>query len=130
MLVDEADLPLVSDYAWSKNVEDGYARAYVRGSKPHAWAFLHILLMRPEGGLTVDHINRDRLDNRRANLRNVTQAVNNENKDFNWARSGEKCVTAHPDGRFSVRVGKQYVGRFPTCTAAVEARDTFLRGRP
>jgi hypothetical protein len=42
--------------------------------------YMHRQLMSPPAGLVVDHRNCDSLDNRRANLRVVTQAVNMRNR--------------------------------------------------
>jgi hypothetical protein len=42
--------------------------------------YLHRQIMAPPAGLVVDHLNCDSLDNRRANLRVVTQAVNMRNR--------------------------------------------------
>lgn len=70
-LVDDADFELVSKYSWSLFVS-GYAGACVKGET----TLLHRLLMKPRKGLQVDHINGDRLDNRRINLRTCTPAQN------------------------------------------------------
>lgn len=58
---------------------DGYAIACVDGRN----IYLHHMLMgeKPRsGGLVVDHVNHDTLDNRRANLRAVTQRENCANR--------------------------------------------------
>lgn len=59
---------------------DGYGRLYHRGraymTHRVAWALHHNKW--PEH--TIDHINRNSLDNRIENLRDVTQAINNSNK--------------------------------------------------
>ena len=67
-LVDAADVPLLAGYRWA--LSGGYARAH-RGD---AVLWMHRLLC-PSDGL-VDHINGDKLDNRRANLRPATARQN------------------------------------------------------
>lgn len=58
--------------------ENGYNVAYiiVNGKQKS----LHRIIMNTPDHLTVDHRNRDSLDNRRVNLRNVTTEINNRNK--------------------------------------------------
>ena len=52
---------------------DGYPMTFVKGKlvKLH-----HLVLGKPENGLVTDHINRNKLDNRKENLRFVTQREN------------------------------------------------------
>lgn len=52
---------------------DGYPMTYISGAlvKLH-----HFVVGKPPKGLVTDHINRDRLDNRKSNLRFVTQREN------------------------------------------------------
>lgn len=62
-------------YTWVKH-NAGYAKACIKGKE----VFLHHVLMPTKGKETVDHINGDRLDNRRSNLRVCSQGQNNLNK--------------------------------------------------
>lgn len=74
ILIDEADRELVTQFTW-----------YVLLCTPLTYARtchglqVHRLLMDPLPGLVVDHVNHDGLDNRRSNLRVVTQSLNNAN---------------------------------------------------
>lgn len=54
---------------------------------------LHRYIMNPPKGLQVDHINRDKLDNRKSNLRIVTHQENHFNMPLNRNnKSGHKGV--------------------------------------
>ena len=69
-IVDDEDLSLVSMTTWNYHPQ-GYA---VRSGKR-----LHRVIMNAPDGIGVDHINGDRLDNRKCNLRLATQTQNNRN---------------------------------------------------
>lgn len=63
-------------YKWNKS-DTGYARALIDGK----WHKLHRLVMGAPKGLQVDHINGDRLDNRKNNLRICDNGQNARNRD-------------------------------------------------
>jgi len=56
-----------------------YSNHYVNGKRKHI--SLHRLILGDPKGLVVDHINGDTLDNRKSNLRAVTQAANTQNRN-------------------------------------------------
>lgn len=76
--VDVADLPLVSVHSWHRGVslETPYASSRIEGKT----VYMHRLIMGAQKGETVDHINHDTVDNRRLNLRLLSNAENAQNR--------------------------------------------------
>lgn len=84
--IDLADVERVKQCAWSKAT-----KGYVYCNKLKV--YLHVFLLGKKDGLQIDHINRDRLDNRKSNLRRVTQGQNSRNSKIHIDnRSGYKGV--------------------------------------
>lgn len=77
-LVDAQDVSLVAGYHWYL-VNSGYAFAQCGDGKRIGMHRL-ILGLADDDGRVGDHINRDKLDNRRCNLRAVTYAENNRRR--------------------------------------------------
>lgn len=138
-LIDAADWPLVSPYTWRLD-RAGRARCWAYDENGRVLIFMHRLIAglparRGRHGAEVDHVNRDRLDNRRGNLRIVPHAANVQNcTEYRGSRSSYRGVDWHR-GRWRARVqvnGKSVeVGHFPTEeTAAEAARDARLRLLP
>ncbi|MGL5766294.1 MAG: HNH endonuclease [Sarcina sp.] len=73
ILVDNDDFKIVSKYCWYISTK-GYV--YSRKNKQHI--AMHRILMSP-GILQVDHINRNKSDNRKCNLRLLTNQQNQYN---------------------------------------------------
>ena len=72
--VDDEDFALASSMKWHIDI-GGYAVR--KGPRPRmAVIFLHRLINKTPDGLFTDHINGDKLDNRRANLRTVNKSQN------------------------------------------------------
>ena len=69
---------LLYENVWSDS--GGYAKRYKErfdGVKRHRWVeYLHKIILNTGRGQVVDHINQDRSDNRRSNLRVVSKAIN------------------------------------------------------
>jgi hypothetical protein len=75
-LIDKEDREIVGRYKWCLSGAGYASRSKGNGENSTK---LHRFLMRPPKGMVVDHINRDRLDNRKANLRIVTPQENAAN---------------------------------------------------
>lgn len=81
-IIDTADIPKVSERWWHKN-RRGYVVSSKRNQKPCAIC-LHEYLLNPQGmpNVIIDHINRNKADCRRSNLRFVTPQQNSMNKSL------------------------------------------------
>ena len=79
VLVSDKDWFTLCQVSWTESSQ-GYAVRY-EGTKKRKVILMHreILGCGP-GGPEVDHINRDKLDNRRINLRKVTRSENSHNR--------------------------------------------------
>lgn len=80
--------------------------------------------------LQVDHVNRDKLDNRKKNLRLVTAGQNNLNKGLQRNNtSGNKGVHYHKENkRWVAYIGKSprvYMGSYSTSREAQYVYDTW-----
>ena len=79
-LIDDDDFELVMQYKWFYRTK-GYAwRLQRKGEpKPRSQQSMHRLIMGCPEGYHIDHINGDKLDNRRSNLRTCTRQQNASN---------------------------------------------------
>jgi hypothetical protein len=100
-LLDSADIPRVARYVWSIKGR-GYMTALVQQKE----RFLHnYLLENYETGLYVDHINRDKLDNRRSNFRLCSMQQNSFNQGIpSTNSSGIKGAQQQKSGRWNARI--------------------------
>jgi hypothetical protein len=98
-IVDDKDYDFLNQYSWY--YAHGYAvRTIYSSGKPYQLR-MHRLLANTPDGLDTDHINGDRLDNRRVNLRPATRSQNVANtfvqkqnksgyKGVSWKKSNNK----------------------------------------
>lgn len=88
--LDKADWPLVKDIKWSVN-NSGYASG--RDKRTGKTVFMHHIICPPLPGELTDHIDGDKRNNRRGNLRSVTRSVNIARQPHNCRNtSGRKGV--------------------------------------
>ncbi|MDR5802146.1 HNH endonuclease [Caballeronia sp. LZ001] len=119
--VDDADFEELSVFTWSISSR-GYARRNVRSNRKNGVEYMHRRLMwlTPGGKVEVDHINGDRLDNRRENMRLCTRQQNLWNRGrLSTNTSGFKGVTRASYGsRWVAQIdahGKHYyIGTYDT----------------
>ncbi|MEO8611310.1 MAG: HNH endonuclease [Chloroflexota bacterium] len=129
-LIDDQDLNLVTGYHWRLNAS-GYVVASVKQDKDWRPICLHRLLLGTKPGYQVDHINHDKLDNRRQNLRWVTPQQNTRNRRLlKSSRTGFIGVSQHGN-RFhaylKVNNRNKFLGSYETAETAALVRDAYAR---
>lgn len=137
-VVDLEDAADLSRWTWHMNAS-GYAQRSVKrrseGYRCNISMHRQILGLSPGDGTEVDHINRDRLDNRRSNLRVVPKWGNRQNVTGGRGTSKYRGVCLHaPSGKWVAYVGaggrKHNLGYFSTeeeaARVAQEGRQRLL----
>lgn len=138
-LVDKEDVQVLSSYKWCamKN------RSGAWGAVTHKWQsasrsakriHMHRLIMACPDGMVVDHINGNRLDNRKANLRICTVEENNRNrKKHNGGTSRYKgvCRKVENSNSWTVYIAARgrsfYLGSYSTEKEAALVYDRAAR---
>lgn len=119
--VDDEDYWLMQQYMWSINTG-----GYVYCKK--LTKYLHQIINHTPKGYHTDHINRDKLDNRRCNLRTATVSENILNSSISKNnKSGYNGVDYRVKaGSWRARITKNrkeiLIGHFNTREEAIEAR--------
>lgn len=104
-LVDADDYARFSTYRWRLNSK-GYAIRSFRLEGKEVVIALHRAIMQPPSDLVVDHIDHDKLNNTRANLRLITQQQNLMNRRlFRNNKTGFKGVI-YQHGKWHTRIEK------------------------
>ena len=125
ILADASDYELLAPYSWCVSAQ-GYAVARIGGKVVKMNR--HLLGLRVGDGRIVDHRNRDRLDNRRRNLRICSIKENHRNVSTSKNNKvGQLGVRMTKGGRYNVRIVadgvEHHIGNYETLEDAVQARN-------
>ena len=119
---------------WKWHYDNGYAfrRSYFKdnGKLKYVNVYMHDLIIE-KNGLTIDHIDRNGLNNCKSNLRNATWAQNMQNRKTSKNNTKTKGVFFSNTGKrikrwmaqISVNKKRIYLGRYLTKQEASEAYD-------
>lgn len=108
-LVDDEDYELLAKNKWADD-RRGYAiRAVRKDDGTRTTVKMHRLLLNAKPGEIVDHINGNPSDNRKSNLRIVSDAANARNsRKYSTNTTGYKGVAPHTKGRFTAQITVNY----------------------
>lgn len=127
MLVDADDAAVLSRSTWKRRARACDRTSYAHQAGKRGGAPVHRIIMDAQPGETVDHINGDGLDNRRANLRLCSTKENTRNRRLHLNNSsGYKGVSQDARRlRAYIVVDGKYValGSFSNPVSAARAYD-------
>lgn len=102
-IVDDEDYERVSQYRWRATGRNYKGRRCLYPfSYVHSFGYtvaMHRVIMPAPKGFITDHINGDRFDNRRSNLRVCSKAENCQNRKRSITNSDNKYKGVHKHGR-------------------------------
>jgi glucosamine 6-phosphate synthetase-like amidotransferase/phosphosugar isomerase protein len=118
-LIDDEDFDRISKFKWQLAVT-GYAvrneyQGTSQGKRKTKQYFMHREIMETPKGMTTDHINHNKIDNQKLNLRICTKAQNNAN------RTGRGVSWDKRTKKWRARVGRKWIGRYKELDDALMA---------
>lgn len=122
-IFDIEDYDKIKEYHWHKN-SGGYAVSNIKKDGKWITVQMHRLIMNVSDDIEVDHIHGNKLDNRKSELRVITQANNKKNKSkYKNNTSGYKGVSWKKDNQkwvANIQCNGQflYLGSFDTAYEA------------
>jgi hypothetical protein len=135
-MVDDEDYEYLNQWKWniskSRTPNRIYAARGVCKKNKHKHIYMHRLIMGSPENMQVDHINHNCLDNRKCNLRIVTNAQNTRNKSVNYFKKScnYKGVTYYRN-KWRVNIRKDgkfiHIGGFVDIMDAAKAYDNIAK---
>jgi len=126
-IVDDEMFDYLNQWKWHLSCK-GYAVRSIKKPYRHA-VFMHRLINKTSEGFQTDHINHNKLDNRKCNLRTVTNTQNHHNMPLqknntsgfagiSWCKERNKWVV-----QFWLGNKPHYLGRFSNKEEAIKVRN-------
>jgi hypothetical protein len=123
IIVDIEDIEKLSEYTWNVNVDHGYVNSRTKGKT----VYIQRVILNTNSQ-AIDHINHNKLDNRKCNLRPCTDYQNSMNrtksKNNTTGVNGVSYYKRYNKYIAHIRVEKKlkHLGYFDTIEQAKEAR--------
>lgn len=119
VVVSDCDYNEVSKWCWSLD-KQGYAKRSIGKNKSIS---MHQQIMGKNDGYEIDHIDKDKRNNTRENLRWVTRSQNNLNRNVDpRSKTGHNGINKCKTGSYRVRLSHKELGRYKTLEEAISVR--------
>ena len=138
---DAQDHDVISNHKWYLNGISGYrhtiyAQTHVYKDGKRSVISMHRLILGDPKG-TIDHIDRNGLNNQRSNIRIVDDKVNRLNSRLNSNNStGQRNIILNPKtGKYEIKLARRmdgkrrnfYFGSYASLDEAIQVRDKSVR---
>ena len=128
VIVDDDDYEWLKKHSWAIN-EHGYAVLVISATINSSMS-MHRTIIKAHSGQIVDHVNGNKLDNRKENLRFCTTQQNQYNRGVNKNnKTGYKGVHNTPSGKFValIKIDKKVksLGTYPTAIEAAKVYNKY-----
>jgi hypothetical protein len=129
MQIDQDHLALAESYSWRCNSR-GYAYAKTRRNGKPIGLLFHRLVCEAQKDEEIDHINRNKLDNRLSNLRSVSRSINHLNRGLSTRNKfgcAGICIKRNKwVAEITIDRIRKYLGSYATKEEAINARNLAL----
>lgn len=122
IIIDTEDIDKIKDYKWNINTS-GYAYCRSISKTIHSIIVGVNEIYKCKNNLEIDHINRNKLDNRKCNLRLVTRSENN----VNTKKKGYRLENGFYVVRVKVKGKTVFKASFSKEEYAIEARKRAIK---
>jgi hypothetical protein len=124
-LVDDQDYDYLNKWKWQYH-KAGYAQRATNTGGKYVCLLLHRVLMNPPEGMVIDHINHNKLDNMRNNLRVCTPSQNGMNRNGKNLYKGVSWNKRACKWQVKITVDKRlkHIGEYKDI---IEAADAYNR---
>lgn len=122
VLVDDDDYPLLARRVWSVSAA-GYPCSKITGANMTP---AHCFVMPTKPGCMIDHIDRNKMNNQKSNLRQVIARQNIQNQAKRTSHP-YKGIRLSAGGRWQARIAQKHIGTFDTAEQAAEAYDLHAK---
>ena len=128
-IIDIDDVERVSKIHWNTN-----SKGYIFGKIDGKMTRLHHLILdfkwNGNQQYTIDHINRNKLDNRKCNLRIADMTTQNRNRSIQ--PKIKKFISMNNSGNYIVKIYTKdkkelYLGTYSTLEEAIKIRDNYIK---
>lgn len=130
VLIDKEDVSKVSQFQWciDKVGENKFYISTNLYNQTHKKLYLHRYVTNCPNDNCIDHINHNRFDNRKSNLKICTVAENNNNLSLSKAnKSGYKYICFDKkNNKFYLSIKGVFCGRFKTIAEALKKKEEIL----
>src|SRR5579885_2976642 len=128
---DEDDLKLIEPYTWNIS-KDGYAVTnFVNRNNKTIYLNMHKIIYEHHNGKVaenydIDHINNDKLDNRKQNLQVLTKSQNIKKARASKISGHLYIYFDNQRNKYRCNYKNKYIGRFDTLEEALEAQKNYI----